>query len=449
MMKILVTIGPKSVDDASLLKFSKKSQLFRLNGSHGTLEWHRAAIISIRQACPDAFILMDIPGIKPRTNNTESISIKKDQEVVFGTPPTSEERLTIELTKEIPKSSQYSNKFSVNDGQFEFDLVSSANSYIVGRSCSDFTLLQKKGINLPNSIYDEIKQYEIYKEFLSKIADMDIDGLGLSFVQTGELVKKIRNIAPDLVLVAKIENSEGLRNCSDIVTHSDAIMIDRGDLAAEIGFGHLFNAINAISDQTKSHGKPLIMATENLSTMLDRGVPSKSEVMSIAHSASIGVDCIMLSEETATADTGQETVMWLENFLASCSRVNQPKSSRKICNNFPAIWQTLTNLEKIPVLLMTKSGYALFEYFSAVPEGNVFLVTNNKKLLKICSLYANKINIIRKDFGDTPSEVLWSTIEDNRDQLFEENEQIAAVYVSKYVHTARANSITIFDRSDF
>ena len=84
-----------------------------------------------------------------------------------------------------------------------------------------------------------------------------------------------------------------------------------------------------------------------------------------------------------------------------------------------------------------------------MPDGNVFLVTNNKKLLKICSLYANKINIILKDFGDAPSEVLWNTIEDNRDQLFEENEQIAAVYVSKYVHTARANSITIFDRSDF
>ena len=95
MIKILVTIGPKSVDDASLLKFSKKSHLFRLNGSHGTLEWHRAAIISIRRACPDAFILMDIPGIKPRTNNTESISIKRGQEVVFGTPPMSEERLTI------------------------------------------------------------------------------------------------------------------------------------------------------------------------------------------------------------------------------------------------------------------------------------------------------------------------------------------------------------------
>jgi pyruvate kinase len=86
-------------------------------------------------------------------------------------------------------------------------------------------------------------------------------------------------------------------------------MIDRGDLAAEIGFDNLFPAINYISDQTKAHGKPLIMATENLETMLERNVPSKSEVMSIAHSASIGVDCIMLSEETATSKLAK--LLWL------------------------------------------------------------------------------------------------------------------------------------------
>ena len=107
-------------------------------------------------------------------------------------------------------------------------------------------------------------------------------------------------MAPNLALVAKIENSEGLRNCIDIVNQSDAIMIDRGDLAAEIGFDRLFGSIIAISDQAKAHGKPLIMATENLETMVDRELPSKSEVMSLSHSISIGVDCFMLSEETAT-----------------------------------------------------------------------------------------------------------------------------------------------------
>ena len=90
-------------------------------------------------------------------------------------------------------------------------------------------------------------------------------------------------------------------------------MIDRGDLAAEIGFDALYNAVEKISRDTKSNGKPLIMATENLEAW-QVGHTSKSEVMSLAHSVSIGADCIMLSEETATADNGRYIVHWLTGF---------------------------------------------------------------------------------------------------------------------------------------
>ena len=449
MMKIMVTVGPSCEDEKSLKQFSKKTNLFRLNGSHGTLEWHRKTISRIRKLCPDAFILVDIPGIKPRTNNTKNILIKENQEVIFGVAPENEKRLVVQLTKELPRHNQNLNHFSVNDGQYAFDVIGSGDGYVAGRSRSSFKLLQKKGINLPRSVYDEVKQLQIYREFLDKAIKLDIDGLGLSFVQTGGLVGQIRKIAPNLVLVAKVENSEGLRNCADIVKKSDAIMIDRGDLAAEIGFDFLFDAIITIADQTKAHGKPLIMATENLETMLERELPSKSEVISISHSVSIGVDCFMLSEETATSDFGLQTVTWLHNFLMSCKRVNKPKSSSTVINKFPAIWRTLINLGPIPIVLVTKSGYALFEYFSTVPEGKVFLVTNNANLLKVCDLYANEITVIQENIGSAPAEMLWDLVENNKDILFKEYDQVAVLNVSKYVNTARANSITIFDRKDF
>jgi len=450
MIKIIVTVGPKCNDEKSIKEFSKKTNLFRLNGSHGTLDWHRKTVKVIRKICPKAFILMDIPGIKPRTNNSKDIFIERGQEVIFGIPPLNEKRLNIALTKKIPKHDENLSYFSVNDGQYAFDVVDSGDEYIVGRSRSGFKLLEKKGINLPNSIYDEEQQLKIYQDFLDKISDIDIDGLGLSFVQTGDLVDQIRNVASNLILVAKIENLEGFRNCINIVNQSDAVMIDRGDLAAEIGFDRLFDAINVISDQTKAHGKALIMATENLETMVDRELPSKSEVMSIAHSVSNGVDCFMLSEETATAETGQQIVSWLYKFLKTCRRVNKPKFSSTVENKFPAIWRSLANLDRqLPIVLVTKSGYALFEYFSTVPEGEVFLVTNNLSLLKLCDLYANDITIIQEEIGNSPTEMIWDLVETNKSLLFKKNNQIAVLYVSKYISTARANSITIFDRADF
>ena len=74
-----------------------------------------------------------------------------------------------------------------------------------------------------------------------------MNGLGLSFVQTAEIVSKVRALAPNLVMVSKIENTEGLKQCSQIVENSDAIMIDRGDLAAEIGISGLYDAVISIS----------------------------------------------------------------------------------------------------------------------------------------------------------------------------------------------------------
>ena len=154
-------------------------------------------------------------------------------------------------------------QFSVNDGQYIFDFEESGDGYIAGRSGTNFKLLPRKGINIPNSLYDEKRQLQIYADFIRAISDCDIDALGLSFVQTGDLVDAVRKIVPNLVLVSKVENSEGLRNCSAIIDASDAVMIDRGDLAAEIGLEDLYRAVELIAVNTKSNGKPL-MATENL-----------------------------------------------------------------------------------------------------------------------------------------------------------------------------------------
>ena len=451
MMKILVTIGPASENHSALSDFARKTNLFRLNGSHNTLDWHKRTVAKIREVCPDAFILMDIPGVKPRTLNKEIIRIECGEEVVFGEALTNEKRLSIALTKELPATEGVIKLFSVNDGQYLFDFVDSGNGYIVGRSRSGFDLLPKKGINVPGSSYDETKQLEIYEDFIKKLGDLDIDALGLSFVQTGGLVNSVRQIAPKMVLITKLENSEGLRNCQEVIAESDAIMIDRGDLAAEIGLTHLYDAVENISGATKSRGKPLIMATENLESMINRQVPSKSEVMSIAHSAAIGSDCIMLSEETATAENGLVIVNWLNQFLSRRGGSVRREISPTRGHEFPEIWDLLMQLGEMPVVLMTKSGYALFEYVASKPNGgDVVIVTNNKKVINIAQLLSNNLEVIVAEVSsNTPIETIWGVIQENKDKFFAKSERIAAIYVSKYVSSARANCLTIFHREDF
>ena len=130
---------------------------------------------------------------------------------------------------------------------------------------------------------------------------------------------KIRSINSDYlkdkILVSKIENLYGLNNASEISKNSDLIMIDRGDLLAEVGEVNLYKAICEISTQAHHFKKPLIMATENLESMQKRLQPSKSEIIALEHSINLGSDIIMLSDETATSPLFMNTLEWLYNFL--------------------------------------------------------------------------------------------------------------------------------------
>ena len=448
--KIMVTIGPASNDLSSIRKYAKVTDLFRLNGSHGNLNWHEETVNKIRSVHPQAFILLDIPGVKPRSMNDKVISIKYEQEIAFGSYTKNSTSSSVNLTKPLPVFRDKPSIFSVNDGQYLFKCTDYGTNFIVGESLSNFNLLPRKGINIPNSVYDEELQYEIYEEFIYATKDFEIDALGLSFVQTGSIIDRVRKIAPHRLLISKIENSEGLRNYTNIVDSSDAIMIDRGDLAAEIGLENLFHSTELIVAETKRNGKPLIMATENLETMLQRDLPSKSEVISLAHSITIGVDCIMLSEETAVSENGQKIVKWLSSFLTQPIKSESKMLKAKTKYKFPEIWNAVAQLRSIPVIVLTKSGHALFDFFSAIPDGTLTIVTHNRKIHKISQIYANMINVIdAKISTEIPLEIMWNVIEENKETLYEENQQIAAIYVSKYVNKPRANTRTIFDKNDF
>ena len=450
MTRVLVTIGPASADESSIKKFSKHTKLFRLNGSHNEVWWHRDVASKIRQVVPDAFILLDIPGAKPRTTNSNPVSIKKGEIVFFGNSVKTCKGPVIGLTKPLPSFG--SNKplnFSVNDGQYLFDVTEMTDDFVAGKSRGDFLLLPKKGVNLPESIYCEKLQLQICCDFIESISDIDINGFGLSFIQSGALVDALRAVTDRKVLISKIENSEGLRNSDTIISCSDGVMIDRGDLAAEIGFDGLYNAIEKISSSTKSNGKPLIMATENLESMSDRDTPSKSEVMSLAHSVSIGSDCIMLSEETAISENGQYIVEWLAGFLR---HANVKVNSLKVVKNFEkyeAVWEFVAGAARMPILLVSKSGHALFNYMAVWPGRSVTIVTDSQRTKDLAKLFSGDVNIIGATLDDNaPIENIWQVIKNNAASLFKSYARLAAVYVSKYVNGARANSITVFHKDD-
>ena len=130
-----------------------------------------------------------------------------------------------------------------------------------------------------------------------------------------QIVNIIKKKLPNHLILSKIENISGFKNAEKICQASDIIMIDRGDLSAEIGESKLYDAVVKISNICKRNGKPLVMATENLGSMVENSLPNKSEIMSLAFSETLNVDEIMLSDETATSKNYYTTIQWLYNFI--------------------------------------------------------------------------------------------------------------------------------------
>ena len=196
-----------------------------------------------------------------------------------------------------------------------FLIMSKTKNLIQGISKTSFKLKPQKGLNIPNSYYDNILQEKLYLKFIKKFENVQYDGIGLSFIQDGNIPLRIKSILKNKILVSKIENLYGLNNTKEITKNSDLIMIDRGDLLAEVGINKLYKSIHKVSENAVNFNKPLIMATENLESMQTRLQPSKSEIIALEHSIDLGTNIIMLSDETATSHLFLNTLDWLDNFL--------------------------------------------------------------------------------------------------------------------------------------
>ena len=195
MSKILCTIGPISQKYENLKKVLNFTNFVRLNGAHNTIEWHKNMSKLIKKINSKCKILIDLPGIKPRSNNERNILIKKNSKVIFYYGKLNLKKINgfikIPLTKPIPYFKTI-NYFTVTDGKFNFKYISHKKNFIIGKSLQNFELLPKKGLNIPGSIYSDKLQEKVYINYLNKIRSLDIDAIGLSYVQNSKIIKKIK-----------------------------------------------------------------------------------------------------------------------------------------------------------------------------------------------------------------------------------------------------------------
>ena len=226
-------------------------------------------------------------------------------------------------------------------------------------------------------------------------------------------------------------------------------MIDRGDLSAEIGENNLYKETINISKFAKKNGKMLIMATENLESMIYNNAPSKSEIISLSFSKSLNADYLMLSDETATAKKFLSILKWFKNFNEIEHKDSNFEKNKS--NTSGDIFSALSkvNEKSSKIVIFTRKGYVIEKILNINPRFKLFIFTDSQKIYDLSSLRYNVTVVKTVKFIKKLDKFIYNNIDRYKNKIFFKNNDIFLIYAAFARKNSRANTLTVLNKKDF
>ncbi len=310
--KIICTIGPASSDPAILEKMVNSGMnIARLNFSHGAYEEHAYRIKLIRQVAAKLGkpigILADIQGPKIRIGKlpVEPLELN-DGAQVYLTVDQAKGKVAGYVYVDYPSLINDvfpGGKIFLADGMIQLRIMEIGKTELKCEVVSGGELTSKKGVTLPGVSVNLPALMEKDRADLEFFIKEQVDLIAISFARKAEHILEIRELVNalggDQLLIAKIENEEGLKNSEEILQVADGIMVARGDLGVEVPPEEVPLIQKYLIELCNNAGKPVITATEMLESMIRNSRPTRAEITDVAHAIMDGTDAIMLSAETA------------------------------------------------------------------------------------------------------------------------------------------------------
>lgn len=312
--KIIATLGPAShTPDIIGQLIDQGANIFRLNMSHGTHEQHQLMVKNIRQVAADKqqhiAILMDLCGPKIRvgTFETGSITLKVGEPLVVSCEAMSGKAgLIVSQYKNLYRDVNIGERILLDDGKLELKVLSIKDKEVHCDVIYGGVLSNNKGLNLPDSKVSITSFTDKDKRDAQLAINLEVDYLALSFVRDQHCVTTLKQfiiqLGVDIPIIAKIEKPEAVKNIDDILTVADGIMIARGDLGIEMPAQQVPLIQKVLINKARCYGKPVIVATQMLESMITSSKPTRAEVSDVATATLSGTDAVMLSAETACGD---------------------------------------------------------------------------------------------------------------------------------------------------
>ncbi|MFU0505002.1 pyruvate kinase [Pseudaminobacter sp. NGMCC 1.201702] len=316
-VKILATLGPASSSEEMIRKlFEAGADVFRINMSHTSPALMRELVGLIRavetKVGRPIGILADLQGPKLRVgkflNGSETLEIGQEFTLDDNTEPGNSRRVHLPHP-EILASVQPGHRLLIDDGRLELKALTCDGKSIVCVVVAGNKISDRKGVSLPDTELPVGALTEKDRADLDAVLATGVDWIALSFIQRPEDLAEVRKIARGRAhLMSKIEKPQAVSRLAEIIELSDALMVARGDLGVEMPLEAVPGIQKQITRAARRAGKPVVVATQMLESMISAPVPTRAEVSDVATAVFEGADAIMLSAESAAGTYPAEAV---------------------------------------------------------------------------------------------------------------------------------------------
>ena len=320
-VKIIATLGPSSSEpDVIRRLFEAGADVFRINMSHASHEMLTELHRTIRRIEADAGrpigILVDLQGPKLRVGEFQSgaAELVEGESFVFDrdTGPGDASRVHLPHP-EIFESVEAGHALILDDGKLRMRVTGVTADKITAEVAVGGPLASRKGISLPDTVLPFGAMTDKDRRDLEQAVNLGADWIGLSFVQRGDDVAEARKLTRGRVaIMTKMEKPAAVEHLDAILEQSDALMVARGDLGVEMPLEKVPGLQKRMTRACRKAGKPVVIATQMLESMISAPVPTRAEVSDVATAVFEGADAIMLSAESAAGEFPVEAVATMD-----------------------------------------------------------------------------------------------------------------------------------------
>jgi pyruvate kinase len=393
-IKILATLGPSSSDSAVIRRlFEAGADLFRINMSHTSHERMRELVATIRKVEGSygrpIGILVDLQGPKLRLGAFADGPVQLNNGATFtldnDPAPGNVERVQLPHP-EILKALKPGHALLLDDGKVRLIVEDASPERAVTRVVIGGKMSDRKGVSLPDTDLPMSAMTKKDRADLDAALKTSVDWIALSFVQRPEDVLEAKKLVRGRAAVmANIEKPQAIERLAEIIDVSDALMVARGDLGVELPVERVPSLQKQITRLARRAGKPVVVATQMLESMIQSPVPTRAEVSDVATAVYEGADAIMLSAESAAGKYPVEAVATMNRIGEECEhdptyrgviRAQRPDPESTVGDAIAdAARQVAETLDLSAIICWTSSGSTALRMARERPKAPVVAIT--------------------------------------------------------------------------